>query len=141
VWSSKPCFSLSFINAGCLFNRYVLTLFIIIGVDYVNSLFQNTVLLSDSVIVRFCGLVYFFNENTKFLSYGSEKKLYGLIKSQDSGGNRILFNKRIMLAITREDDFVSRAAGECCNSSERVIAIIREENTILLLRLGIEIDK
>jgi hypothetical protein len=31
-----------------------------------------------------------------------------------------------MIAITREDDFVSRAAGEWCNSSERVIVIIRE---------------
>jgi hypothetical protein len=30
------------------------------------------------------------------------------------------------MAITREDDFVSRAAGEWRNSSERVIAIIRE---------------
>jgi hypothetical protein len=29
-----------------------------------------------------------------------------------------------MMAITREDDFVSRAAGEWRNSSERVIAII-----------------
>jgi hypothetical protein len=38
----------------------------------------------------------------------------------------ILFNERIMMAITREDDFVSRAAGEWRNSSERVIAIIRE---------------
>jgi hypothetical protein len=29
----------------------------------------------------------------------------------------ILFNERIMMAITtREDDFVSRAAGECRNS-------------------------
>jgi hypothetical protein len=33
-----------------------------------------------------------------------------------------------MMAITREDDFVR-------NSSERVIAIIREPNTILFLRL------
>jgi hypothetical protein len=31
-----------------------------------------------------------------------------------------------MIAITREDDFVSRAAGEWVNSSKRVIAIIRE---------------
>jgi hypothetical protein len=31
-----------------------------------------------------------------------------------------------MMAITRDVDFVSRAAGEWRNSSERVIAIIRE---------------
>jgi hypothetical protein len=31
-----------------------------------------------------------------------------------------------MMTITREDDFVSRAAGEWRNSSERVIAIVRE---------------
>jgi hypothetical protein len=31
-----------------------------------------------------------------------------------------------MMAITREVDFVSRAAGEWRNSSERVIGIIRE---------------
>jgi hypothetical protein len=31
-----------------------------------------------------------------------------------------------MMAITHEDDFVSRATGEWRNSSERVIAIIRE---------------
>jgi hypothetical protein len=31
-----------------------------------------------------------------------------------------------MMAITREDDFVSRGEGEWRNSSERVIAIIRE---------------
>jgi hypothetical protein len=30
-----------------------------------------------------------------------------------------------MMAITREDDFVSRAEGKWRNSSERVIAIIR----------------
>jgi hypothetical protein len=29
-----------------------------------------------------------------------------------------------MMAITREDDFLSRAAGEWLNSSERVIAIM-----------------
>jgi hypothetical protein len=31
-----------------------------------------------------------------------------------------------MMAITREDDFVSRAAGEWRNPSQQVIAIIRE---------------
>jgi hypothetical protein len=31
-----------------------------------------------------------------------------------------------MMAITREDDFVSRVAGEWRNSSERVMAIICE---------------
>jgi hypothetical protein len=31
-----------------------------------------------------------------------------------------------MMAITREDDFVSRVAGEWHNSSERVIVIICE---------------
>jgi hypothetical protein len=31
-----------------------------------------------------------------------------------------------MMAIIREDDFLSRTAGEWRNSSERVIAIIRE---------------
>jgi hypothetical protein len=31
-----------------------------------------------------------------------------------------------MMAITRKDDFVSRAEGEWRNSSERVISIIRE---------------
>jgi hypothetical protein len=31
-----------------------------------------------------------------------------------------------MMAITREDDFVSQAEGEWRNSSKRVIAIIRE---------------
>jgi hypothetical protein len=31
-----------------------------------------------------------------------------------------------MMVITREDDFVSRTAGEWRNSCERVIAIIRE---------------
>jgi hypothetical protein len=31
-----------------------------------------------------------------------------------------------MMAITRKNNFVSRAAGEWRNSSERVIAIIRE---------------
>jgi hypothetical protein len=35
----------------------------------------------------------------------------------------ILLNEWIMMANTREDDFVSRAAGECRNSSARVIAI------------------
>jgi hypothetical protein len=57
-----------------------------------------------------------------------------------------------MMAIIREDDFVSRAAGEWRNLSERVIATaitrsdklrivlysritIREYNTILFLRL------
>jgi hypothetical protein len=34
-----------------------------------------------------------------------------------------------MMAITREANFVSRPAGEWRNSSERVIAIIRELNT------------
>jgi hypothetical protein len=43
--------------------------------------------------------------------------------------NSILFNERLMMAITREDDFVSRAVGEWRNSSERKIAIIREYNT------------
>jgi hypothetical protein len=41
----------------------------------------------------------------------------------------MLINERIMMAITRDDDFVSRAAGEWRNPSERVIAIIRELNT------------
>jgi hypothetical protein len=36
-----------------------------------------------------------------------------------------------MMAITRENDFASRAAGEWRNSSEQVIAIIREYNTTL----------
>jgi hypothetical protein len=40
--------------------------------------------------------------------------------------NSILFNERIMMAVTREDDFVSQAAGEWRNSSEQIIAIIRE---------------
>jgi hypothetical protein len=40
-----------------------------------------------------------------------------------------------MMAIIREDDFVSRAASEWRNSFERVIAIMREKNTILFLRL------
>jgi hypothetical protein len=31
--------------------------------------------------------------------------------------NCILFNERITMAVTREDDFVSRAAGEWRNSS------------------------
>jgi hypothetical protein len=31
-----------------------------------------------------------------------------------------------MMRITREADFVSRVEGDCRNSSERVIAIIRE---------------
>jgi hypothetical protein len=39
------------------------------------------------------------------------------------------------MAITREDDFVSRGAGEWLNSSERAIGIIREYNTVLFLRL------
>jgi hypothetical protein len=38
----------------------------------------------------------------------------------------MLFNDRIMMAIIREDDFVSQAAGALRNSFERVIAIIRE---------------
>jgi hypothetical protein len=39
----------------------------------------------------------------------------------------LLFNERIMMPITHHEvDFVSRAAGEWRNSSERVIAIIRE---------------
>jgi hypothetical protein len=46
-----------------------------------------------------------------------------------------------MMAITRTVDYVSRAASEWRNSSERVIAIIREWNTILFLRLGREIYK
>jgi hypothetical protein len=46
-----------------------------------------------------------------------------------------------MMAITREDDFVSRAAGEWRNSSERATAIIRKYSTILCLRLSREIDK
>jgi hypothetical protein len=56
--------------------------------------------------------------------------------------NSILFNERIMMAVTREDDFVSQAAGEWRNSSEQIIAIIRDflkEKysilTILFLRL------
>jgi hypothetical protein len=49
--------------------------------------------------------------------------------------NSILFNERIMMAITREDDFVSRVRGEWFNSSEQVIAVIREYNTILLLHI------
>jgi hypothetical protein len=40
--------------------------------------------------------------------------------------NSILFNERIMMAITHEDDFESRAAAEWRHSSQRVIAIIRE---------------
>jgi hypothetical protein len=40
-----------------------------------------------------------------------------------------------MMAIIREVDFVSRATGEWRNLSERVIAVIREYNTILFLRL------
>jgi hypothetical protein len=44
--------------------------------------------------------------------------------------NSILFNERTMIAITREDDFVSRAAGEWRNASERAIAIIREYNSV-----------
>jgi hypothetical protein len=48
--------------------------------------------------------------------------------------NSILFNERIMMAITHEDDFESRAAAEWRNSSERVITIIREIH-ILFLRL------
>jgi hypothetical protein len=36
----------------------------------------------------------------------------------------VLFNER-MMAITRKDNFMSRAADEWRNSSERVIAIIR----------------
>jgi hypothetical protein len=46
--------------------------------------------------------------------------------TQRCGINIILFNERMMMPITREDDFVSRAAGEWRNSSERVIVIIRE---------------
>jgi hypothetical protein len=37
-----------------------------------------------------------------------------------------LFNERKMMAITREADFMSRGAGQWRNSSERVIAIMRE---------------
>jgi hypothetical protein len=40
-----------------------------------------------------------------------------------------------MKVITHEGDFVSRVGDECRNSSLRVIAIIRELNTILFLRL------
>jgi hypothetical protein len=46
--------------------------------------------------------------------------------SSDLINNSIFINERIMMAITRKDDFVSRAEGEWRNSSERVIAIIRE---------------
>jgi hypothetical protein len=38
----------------------------------------------------------------------------------------ILFNERVMMAITHEDDFVSRAEGESCNSFDRVTAITCE---------------
>jgi hypothetical protein len=40
--------------------------------------------------------------------------------------NSIRFNERIIMAVTRDDDFVSQAAGEWRNSAERIIAIIRE---------------
>jgi hypothetical protein len=40
-----------------------------------------------------------------------------------------------MITIICEDNFVSRAAGELRNSSEGVIPIIRESNTILSKRL------
>jgi hypothetical protein len=40
--------------------------------------------------------------------------------------NRILLNEQIMMAITCEHDFMSRAAGEWRNSSERLIVFIRE---------------
>jgi hypothetical protein len=39
-----------------------------------------------------------------------------------------------MMAITRWDDFVSRAEGEWRHLSEPVMAIVREWNTILFLR-------
>jgi hypothetical protein len=57
---------------------------------------------------------------------------FHLIRNRDFSRARIrrptciLFNERIMMAITREADFVSRTAGEWRNSSERVIAILRE---------------
>jgi hypothetical protein len=38
----------------------------------------------------------------------------------------ILFNERIMMRITREDEFVSRVEGDWRNSSELVIAITRK---------------
>jgi hypothetical protein len=38
----------------------------------------------------------------------------------------ILFNEQVMMAITHEGDFVSRAEGEWRNSSKRELAIIRE---------------
>jgi hypothetical protein len=40
-----------------------------------------------------------------------------------------------MMAFTREDDFVSRAASEWRNASDRELTIICEWNTILFLRL------
>jgi hypothetical protein len=36
-----------------------------------------------------------------------------------------------MMTVTREDDFVSRAAGEWRNSSERVITTIHFSTTIM----------
>jgi hypothetical protein len=43
----------------------------------------------------------------------------------------VLLNERILMAITREKDFVSRAAGEWRNSSERIIA----SNTLIKFKL------
>jgi hypothetical protein len=43
----------------------------------------------------------------------------------------VLLNERILMAITREEDFVSRAAGEWRNSSERIIA----SNTLIKFKL------
>jgi hypothetical protein len=40
-----------------------------------------------------------------------------------SDNNSILFNELIMMGITREDDFVSRAAGEWRNSSANSIVL------------------
>jgi hypothetical protein len=40
-----------------------------------------------------------------------------------SDNNSILFNELIMMGITREDDFVSRAAGEWRNSSANRIVL------------------
>jgi hypothetical protein len=49
--------------------------------------------------------------------------------------NSILLNKQIMMAITREDDFVSRAAGEWRYSPERVMPLSANRITILFSRL------
>jgi hypothetical protein len=83
--------------------------------------------ITYSIIAKPIGFLFgmFSKDLTKFKKNANPNNLK-IMFFPTNDNNGIVFIEWIMKAITRANDFVSRAVGEWRNSSERVISVIRE---------------